>query len=148
MCGLAGLYHPDGGPMDRALLMRMTEALTHRGPDGDGFHLEPGVALGHRRLSIIDVAGGHQPMFNEDGSVVIVFNGEIFNANSLRPKLQALGHVFASRSDTEAIIHGWEAWGVEVLQHLTGQFAFVLWDRAKQTLFMARPTRRRRSSKA
>lgn len=139
MCGLAGIYHPAGAPIDRGLLARMTAALAHRGPDGDGFHVESGLGLGHRRLSIIDVAGGHQPMYNEDDSVVIVFNGEIYNAASLRPKLDALGHVFRSRSsDTEAIIHAWESWGPDCLQHLKGQFAFALWDRKAQTLFLAR----------
>jgi asparagine synthase (glutamine-hydrolysing) len=117
----------------------MTSVLAHRGPDGDGFHVEPGVGLGHRRLSIIDVAGGHQPMWNEDESVVIVFNGEIYNYASLWPKLQALGHVFRSdHSDTEAIIHAWESWGPDCLQHLNGQFAFALWDRNQKTLFLAR----------
>ncbi len=122
MCGLAGIFHPSGGPVDRGLLSRMTSVLAHRGPDGDGFHVEPGVGLGHRRLSIIDVAGGHQPMWNEDESVVIVFNGEIYNYASLWPKLQALGHVFRSdHSDTEAIIHAWESWGPDCLQHLNGR---------------------------
>lgn len=139
MCGLAGVYHPAGAPIDRGMLARMTAALTHRGPDGDGFHVEPGLGLGHRRLSIVDVAGGHQPMWNEDHTVVIVFNGEIYNAPELRPKLQALGHVFASEhSDTECIIHGWESWGPDVLQHLKGQFTIALWDRGAQTLFLAR----------
>ena len=139
MCGLAGIFDPNGGPVDRALLQRMTDVLSHRGPDGDGFHFEPGVGLGHRRLSVIDVAGGHQPMWNEDESVVIVFNGEIYNFSELWPKLQALGHVFRSNhSDTEAIVHAWESWGPECLQHLNGQFAFVLWDRKQKTLFMAR----------
>ena len=138
MCGLAGIYDPAGGPVDRGLLGRMTTALSHRGPDGDGFHVEPGIGFGHRRLSIVDVAGGHQPMFNEDHSVVITFNGEIYNFPELRPKLQALGHVFRNRCDTEAIIHAWESWGPDCLQHLHGMFSFVLWDRNQQTLFMAR----------
>ncbi len=138
MCGLAGLYHPNGGPVDRSLLMRMTTALSHRGPDGDGFHVEDGIGLGHRRLSIIDVAGGHQPMWNEDETVVIVFNGEIYNFPELRPKLEALGHVFRTRSDTEAIVHAWESWGPDCLQHLNGQFTIALWDRNQRTLFLAR----------
>ena len=138
MCGLAGIYHPNSGPIDRALLTRMTTVLAHRGPDGDGFHVEPGIGLGHRRLSIIDVAGGHQPMFNEDESVVIVFNGEIYNFAELRPQLQALGHVFRNRCDTETIIHAWEAWGPDCLRHFNGQFSFALWDRNQQTLFLAR----------
>ena len=138
MCGIAGIYHPAGGPIDRAVLERMTTAIGHRGPDGDGFHVEAGLGFGHRRLSIIDVAGGHQPMWNEDESIVIVFNGEIYNFNELRPKLAALGHVFRNRCDTEAVVHAWESWGPDCLQHLTGQFAFALWDRPKQTLFLAR----------
>ena len=139
MCGLAGIYHAGGGPVDRAMLVRMTTALAHRGPDGDGFHVEPGVGLGHRRLSIVDVAGGAQPMWNEDETVVIVFNGEIYNSSELWPKLRALGHVFRTdHSDTEAIIHAWESWGPGCLQHLNGQFAFAIWDRGQKTLFLAR----------
>jgi asparagine synthase (glutamine-hydrolysing) len=139
MCGLAGIFHPSGDPaIDTGLLRRMTGALAHRGPDGDGFHVEPHVGLGHRRLAIIDPAGGEQPMYNEDRSVVIVFNGEIYNFQQLRPKLQALGHVFRNRCDTEAIIHAWESFGPDCLQHLSGMFAFALWDRNRRTLFLAR----------
>ncbi len=141
MCGLAGIFHPNGhGPeIDAPLLRRMTTALAHRGPDGDGFHVEPGIGLGHRRLAVIDVAGGHQPMFNEDGSVVIVFNGEIYNFAALRPRLEALGHVFRSdHSDTETIIHAWESWGPDCLAELNGMFAFALWDRNRGCLFLAR----------
>ncbi len=140
MCGLAGIFHPDArAGIDAALLRRMTTALAHRGPDGDGFHTEPGIGLGHRRLAIIDLAGGHQPMANEDGSVVIVFNGEIYNFAELRPKLQALGHVFRSdHSDTETIVHAWESWGPDCLQHLAGMFALALWDRNRGQLFLAR----------
>jgi asparagine synthase (glutamine-hydrolysing) len=139
MCGLAGIFQPGGRAVDEALLRRMTGALAHRGPDGDGFHVEPGLGLGHRRLAIIDVGGGHQPMFNEDGSVVIVFNGEIYNFAELWPKLQALGHIFRTgHSDTEAIVHAWESWGPDCLQHLNGQFAFALWDRNRGQLFLAR----------
>jgi asparagine synthase (glutamine-hydrolysing) len=139
MCGVAGIFHITGTPeIDRALLARMTTALAHRGPDGDGFHVEPYVGLGHRRLAIIDVAGGDQPMFNEDGSVCVVFNGEIYNFAALRPKLEALGHVFRSdHSDTETIIHAWESFGPDCLQHLDGMFAFAVWDRARG-LFLAR----------
>ena len=138
MCGVTGIYQPKGGPIDQALLARMTAVLAHRGPDGDGFHVEDGIGLGHRRLSIIDVAGGAQPMWNEDESVVIVFNGEIYNFPALRPKLEALGHVFRNRSDTEAIVHAWESWGPDCLQHLNGQFVFAIWDRRQKTLFLAR----------
>ena len=138
MCGLAGIFHPSGGGVDAALLRRMTDTLRHRGPDGDGFHLEPGIGLGHRRLAIIDPAGGRQPMFNEDGSVAVVFNGEIYNFAELRPELQALGHRFRNRCDTEAIIHAWESWGPDCVRHLSGMFAFALWDRNQRRLFLAR----------
>jgi asparagine synthase (glutamine-hydrolysing) len=139
MCGLAGIFHlAGGGAVDAALLARMTAAIAHRGPDGDGFHLEAGIGLGHRRLAIIDPAGGQQPMYNEDRSVVIVFNGEIYNFQELRPKLQALGHTFRNRCDTEAIIHAWESFGPDCLEHLAGMFAFALWDRNRRSLFLAR----------
>lgn len=138
MCGIAGLLRHDGGPVDVAALRRMTDALAHRGPDGEGFHLEPGIGLGHRRLSVIDVAGGAQPMANEDGSVVVVFNGEIYNFAPLRRQLQDLGHRFASRSDTEAIVHGWEEWGPGCVERLDGMFAFALWDRRRRLLLLAR----------
>lgn len=139
MCGLAGIFDLDAArDVDRAALRRITTALGHRGPDGDGFHVEPGVGLGHRRLSIIDPEGGHQPMYNEDESVAIVFNGCIYNHAELRPELEALGHVFASRCDTEAIIHAWESWGPDCLDRLSGMFAFALWDRNRQVLFLAR----------
>ena len=138
MCGLAGIFHPQH-QIDAALLRRMTDALAHRGPDGDGFHIEPGIGLGHRRLAIIDVGGGHQPMFNEDRSVAIVFNGEIYNYAELWPKLEALGHVFSTdHSDTETIIHAWESWGPDCLQHLNGMFALAIWDRSRGQLFLAR----------
>jgi asparagine synthase (glutamine-hydrolysing) len=139
MCGLAGIFHQaDRRPVDEAVLRRMTTALAHRGPDGDGFHIEPGVGLGHRRLAIIDPTGGEQPMYNEDRSVVIVFNGMIYNFQSLFPQLQAAGHVFRTKCDTEAIIHAWEEWGPDCLAHLNGMFAFAIWDRNRETLFLAR----------
>jgi asparagine synthase (glutamine-hydrolysing) len=139
MCGLAGLFTPDAArEVNRGLLHRMTTALAHRGPDGDGFHVEPGLGLGHRRLAIIDPLAGGQPMYNEDDSVVIVFNGMIYNFQDLMPELRALGHVFRTRCDTETIIHAWEAWGPECLERLDGMFAFALWDRRQQTLFLAR----------
>ena len=138
MCGLTGIFRADGGSIDAAALAAMNLAVRHRGPDGDGFHVEPGIGLGHRRLSIIDVEGGRQPMFNEDESVVIVFNGEIYDHARLRPVLEARGHRFRTRSDTEAIIHAWEEWGPDCLQHLAGMFALALWDGRNGTLFAAR----------
>jgi asparagine synthase (glutamine-hydrolysing) len=116
----------------------MNDSQLHRGPDGGGEHHEPGVALGHRRLSIIDIATGQQPLFNEDHSVVVVFNGEIYNYQELVPELQALGHVFRTRSDTEVIVHAWEAWGERSVERFRGMFAFALWDRNQETLFLAR----------
>ncbi|MDQ2804633.1 MAG: asparagine synthase (glutamine-hydrolyzing), partial [Pseudomonadota bacterium] len=139
MCGLAGIFHPDGaGDVDGRLLRRMTAAIAHRGPDGDGFHVEAGLGLGHRRLVIIDPRGGHQPMYNEDGSVVVVFNGMIYNFQDLVPELRTLGHDVRTSCDTETIIHAWESWGPECLAHLDGMFAFALWDRRRRTLFLAR----------
>jgi asparagine synthase (glutamine-hydrolysing) len=139
MCGIAGIFDTRGRrPVSRALLARMTEAIHHRGPDESGVHVEPGVGLGHRRLSIIDVSTGQQPLYNEDESVVIVYNGEIYNYQSLIPELTALGHVFHTRSDTEVIVHAWEAWGERCVDRFRGMFAFALWDRNRETLFLAR----------
>ena len=139
MCGMTGFVDLRGRrEPDRALLRRMNDSIAHRGPDGEGEHCEPGVALGHRRLSIIDIATGQQPLYNEDGSVVVVYNGEIYNYQSLIPELQALGHVFHTKSDTEVIVHAWEAWGETCVERFRGMFAFALWDRNKETLFLAR----------
>lgn len=139
MCGIAGIFCADGPRgIDVPLLRRMTAALAHRGPDGDGFHVEPGLGLGHRRLAIIDPRGGEQPMFNEDGSVALVFNGMIYNFRALMPELARRGHVFRTRCDTETIIHAWEEWGPDCLDRLDGMFAFALWDRKARTLFLVR----------
>ncbi len=139
MCGIAGIFHPSGrAPADEAVLRAMTDAMFHRGPDGEGRHLEPGLGLGHRILAIIDPEGGAQPMYNEDRSVVIVFNGMIYNYRELVPELQAAGHVFRTQCDTETIIHAWEQWGEDCLAHLNGMFAFAIWDRNRGTLFLAR----------
>jgi asparagine synthase (glutamine-hydrolysing) len=139
MCGITGIFDTrNARPVDPQVLERMNNSQTHRGPDEGSVHIEPGVGFGHRRLSIIDVATGQQPLFNEDGSVVIVFNGEIYNYQELIPELQALGHVFHTKSDTECIVHAWESWGEDCVKRLRGMFAFALWDRNKQTFFMAR----------
>lgn len=139
MCALVGLFHPDKlSPPDGDALRRMAFALRHRGPDGEGFHEEPGLALGHRRLAIVDLAGGHQPMANAAGNIILSFNGEIFNHEGLRRELTALGHHFRTRSDTEAILHAWQQWGLGCLDRLNGQFAFALWDRAAGQLVLAR----------
>jgi asparagine synthase (glutamine-hydrolysing) len=139
MCGITGIFDTRAArPIVHPVLHRMNESQTHRGPDEGSLHLEPGVGLGHRRLSIIDVATGQQPLFNEDHSVVIVFNGEIYNYQSLIPELQALGHQFRTKSDTEVIVHAWEAWGEDCVKRLRVMFAFALWDRNRQTFFIAR----------
>src|SRR5271167_3091255 len=139
MCGLAGILDlTGGGSVDAGLVRRMTASIAHRGPDGDGFYFADGVGLGHRRLAIIDPAGGEQPMFNEDGSVVIVFNGIIYNHVELHRELVALGHVFRSRCDTEVIVHAWEEWGEACLERFNGMFAFALLDERRETLFLAR----------
>ncbi|HEY1288923.1 MAG TPA: XrtA/PEP-CTERM system amidotransferase [Burkholderiales bacterium] len=139
MCGITGIVDLKGKrEVSRAQLSRMNQTQAHRGPDADGLHLEPGVGLGHRRLSIIDLATGQQPLFNEDGSVVVVFNGEIYNYQELIPELAALGHVFRTKSDTEVIVHAWEAWGEACVERFRGMFAFALWDRNRETLFLAR----------
>jgi asparagine synthase (glutamine-hydrolysing) len=139
MCGITGIFDTRGGSeIDRAVLLRMNDSQWHRGPDEGSLHVEPGVGLGHRRLSIIDIATGQQPLFNEDGSVVVVFNGEIYNYQQLIPELQTLGHVFHTKSDTEVIVHAWESWGEDCVKRFRGMFAFALWDRNRQTFFMAR----------
>ena len=139
MCGIAGIFDSTARrPIDRALLEAMNAAQFHRGPDEGGIHLEPGVGLAHRRLSIIDLSSGQQPLFNEDGTVAVVFNGEIYNSQELIPELAALGHTFRTRSDTEVIVHAWEAWGERCVDRFRGMFAFALWDRRKETLFLAR----------
>ncbi len=139
MCGITGIFDTSGvNEISRDLLHRMNETQFHRGPDEGGLHLEPGVGLGHRRLSIIDLSTGQQPLFNEDGSVVVVFNGEIYNFQELVPELEALGHTFRTHSDTEVIVHAWEAWGEACVARFRGMFAFVLWDRAQETLFAVR----------
>ncbi len=139
MCGITGIFDTRGrATLDRGLLRRMNDSQLHRGPDAGGEHHEPGVALGHRRLAIIDIATGQQPLFNEDGTVAVVFNGEIYNYQSLIPELQALGHRFHTRSDTEVIVHAWEAWGERCVDRFRGMFAFALWDRNREALFLAR----------
>ncbi|ABK43117.1 asparagine synthase (glutamine-hydrolyzing) [Magnetococcus marinus MC-1] len=139
MCGLSAILDLTGQRLPEAeQLTAMTRALAHRGPDGEGMHREPGVGLGHRRLSIIDLAGGAQPLWNEDRSVAVVFNGEIYNFPDLMQRLQGLGHQFHSRSDTEVIVHAWEQWGEQCVEALQGMFAFALWDRCQGVLFVAR----------
>ncbi|MCC7413831.1 MAG: amidotransferase 1, exosortase A system-associated [Gammaproteobacteria bacterium] len=139
MCGVAGLYDTRGERRyDGALIERMTDTMTHRGPDERGFFLHPGVALGHRRLSIIDIATGQQPMANDDRSVVLTYNGEVYNFQELHSELAAAGYHFKTRSDTEALLRGWEHWGEDCVTRFRGMFAFAIWDAKRQCLFLAR----------
>jgi asparagine synthase (glutamine-hydrolysing) len=139
MCGIAGkcMWRP-GASVDSDLLAAMTEAVRHRGPDSAGYHLADGVGLGHRRLSIIDLATGDQPLANEDGTVWTVFNGEIYNFAEIRRELEAHGHRFRTRSDTEVLVHGYEHWDAAVVQRLRGMFAFAIWDARRRRLLLAR----------
>lgn len=137
MCGIAGFI----GPGNQRILLRMTDSLTHRGPDDSGIYHYPPLAvfLGHRRLAIVDIEGGHQPMGNEDGSVQVVFNGEIYNHRELRAELTGKGHLFQTdHSDTEVLVHGYEEWGDQLPIRLNGMFAFAVFDRKKERLFLAR----------
>jgi asparagine synthase (glutamine-hydrolysing) len=139
MCGIVGIFDTRGArPIDPALLKRMNETQHHRGPDEGDIYTEPGVGFGHRRLSVIDIASGQQPMFNAAGDVGVVFNGEIYNFPELTEELQQLGYVFRTKSDTETIVHAWEAWGEDCVHKLRGMFAIGVWDRKQQIMFMAR----------
>ena len=138
MCGIAGQIDLHGrATIDPALTRAMTARFLHRGPDGDGFFDAPGVSLGMRRLSIIDVAGGDQPIYNEDGSIAIVFNGEIYNYVELRETLIAQGHTFNTHADTETIVHLYEQHGLGLFDHLRGMYAFALWDGRQGRLLLA-----------
>ncbi len=139
MCGIVGIFDTRGArEIDPALVKRMNETQHHRGPDEGDVYTEPGVGFGHRRLSVIDILSGQQPMFNAEGNVGVVFNGEIYNYPELTEELQKMGYVFRTKSDTETIVHAWSAWGEDCVQHFRGMFAIAVWDRVKQTMFMAR----------
>ncbi len=139
MCGIAGIVAADRlHGDDRARALKMRDVLTHRGPDGAGLHTDDHAALAHRRLSIIDLAGGHQPLANEDGSIWITFNGEIYNHASVRPGLEAAGHRYRTRSDTETIVHAYEQWGDDCVHRFRGMFAFAIWDAPKRRLLLVR----------
>ncbi len=138
MCGISGVFDLRGTAVEPGLVHRMAAALSHRGPDGEGFHIDGRIGLGHRRLSIIDLAGGAQPISNEDDTIQIIFNGEIYNFIELRKELEAAGHRFKTRSDTEVILHGYEEWGTDCVSRFNGMFAFAIWDSNRQRLFIAR----------
>jgi len=139
MCGICGIVNFDRTELaDRSAIAKMTDSLAHRGPDDEGHFIEGPVGLGFRRLSIIDLSGGRQPIFNEDGSAAIIFNGEIYNYRDLAAELAAAGHTFKTRSDTETILHAYEEYGEDCVHHLRGMFAFAIWDRKKRRLLLAR----------
>lgn len=138
MCGIAAILHTNGVPVDQDILVDVTRAMSHRGPDGEGYHVDGPIGLGHRRLAIIDLAGGKQPLSNEDGTIWITFNGEIYNYRDLRRMLTAQGHSFRTDTDTEAIVHAYEEWGANCVSRLRGMFAFAIWDGRKRELFLAR----------
>jgi asparagine synthase (glutamine-hydrolysing) len=138
MCGITGFVNLDGRPADGDLLARMNEAIRHRGPDEDGYYLRERAAMAMRRLAIIDLAGGQQPIANEERTAWIVFNGEIYNFRELKGRLEELGHTFRTDCDTEAIVHAYEQYGADCPRHLRGMFAFAIWDERKGELFLAR----------
>jgi asparagine synthase (glutamine-hydrolysing) len=139
MCGIAGIFHRDGAPAAPLKLQAMTDALAHRGPDGEGHFVDGCVGLGHRRLAIIDLTPlGHQPMATPDGRYTLTYNGEVYNFRELRTELTARGHAFVSRTDSEVLLHAFAEWGLGALRRLNGMFAFAIWDREKKTLTLAR----------
>lgn len=138
MCGICGILNLRGDPVSDDVLTGMTSVIGHRGPDGSGRYVDREVGLGHRRLSIIDLGGGAQPIANEDGKLQVVFNGEIYNFIELRKELESFGHQFKTASDTEVIVHAYEQWGADCVKHFNGMFAFALWDGHKRSLFLAR----------
>jgi asparagine synthase (glutamine-hydrolysing) len=139
MCGICGQFNFESGtPVDPAVVSAMARSIAHRGPDDEGYHFSGSMGMGFRRLSIIDLAGGHQPMSDAEQSVWVAFNGEIFNFPELRAELERLGHVFRTRSDTEVIVHGYKQWGTGVLSRLNGMFGLAIWDEHRRKLVLAR----------
>src|SRR5437016_7924774 len=139
MCGIAGYFNLQGEPASPVVIRRMTDAVAHRGPDGEGSFVEEAVAVGHRRLAIIDLSpAGHQPMMSADGRFVISYNGELYNFQELRIELEALGCQFRSRTDTEVILYAYAQWRERALLRFNGMFAFAIWDRQRKELFIAR----------
>jgi len=139
MCGIAGQFNfATGLPIEQERLTRMTRTITHRGPDDEGYFISNSIGLGFRRLAIIDLGGGQQPMSDAAETVWLVFNGEIYNFKELRTELEARGHVFRTNSDTEVIVHGYKEWGPDVLKRLNGMFGLAIWDVGKKRLLVAR----------
>lgn len=138
MCGIVGYVNKDKEKDKKKIIKAMADRIIHRGPDGEGYYIDNDVALGHRRLSIIDLSTGDQPMYNEDGSLVVVFNGEIYNYPELKEELKKCKHKFSTKSDTEVLLHGYEQWGKDLPKKLRGMFAFAIWDKNTKTMFCAR----------
>ncbi len=139
MCGITGIFNLNGEPVSPVILRKMTDAIAHRGPDGEGFYTDSFIGLGHRRLAIIDLSpAGHQPMMTADGQYVISYNGELYNFQELRLELEALGYRFRSQCDTEVMLYAYAAWGEACVNRFNGMFAFVIWDKQRQKLFLAR----------
>ena len=139
MCGIAGLIHLSGEPVSALILKRMTDAIAHRGPDGEGQWIEGNVGIGHRRLAIIDLtAAGQQPMMSNDQRYILTYNGEIYNYRELRIELEALGYQFRSNTDSEVVLYAMMHWGVEALRRFNGMFALALWDRKERILTLGR----------
>ncbi|GAF92992.1 unnamed protein product, partial [marine sediment metagenome] len=140
MCGICGKYiYSENGRIEREIIKNMMDVLVHRGPDDEGMYIHRNIGLGHRRLSILDLSSlGHQPMCNEDKSVWVIFNGEIYNFKDQRSELMNLGHKFISQCDTEVIVHAYEEYGVDCVKHFNGMFAFAIWDTKNKRLLLAR----------
>src|SRR6187455_290281 len=138
MCGIAGIMSRDGRPVTQEQIERMCSTLIHRGPDDGGTFVASGIGLGMRRLSIVDLSTGQQPLSNEDGSVWVVFNGEIYNHAEIRRELEAHGHRYRTKSDTETIVHAYEQWGDDCVERFRGMFAFAIWDVRRRRLLLAR----------
>ncbi|MBT3255143.1 MAG: asparagine synthase (glutamine-hydrolyzing) [Deltaproteobacteria bacterium] len=139
MCGICGIFNMNGEPVSSVSLRRMTDAIAHRGPDGEGFYTDSFIGLGHRRLAIIDLTpAAHQPMVTRDGQFAISYNGEVYNFQEIRAQLQSLGHQFHSRSDSEVILYAYNQWGPKCVERFNGMFAFAIWDKKRQELFLAR----------
>jgi asparagine synthase (glutamine-hydrolysing) len=139
MCGICGVFNLNGEPVSPVILRKMTDAIAHRGPDGEGFYIDSFIGLGHRRLAIIDLSpAGHQPMLTPDGQYILTYNGEIYNFQELRLELESLGHQFRSKTDSEVVLHAYMEWGAQCVERFNGMFAFVIWDKTRQELFLAR----------
>lgn len=139
MCGIAGIYYRNASlHVAEPCLQGMIDRIVHRGPDDQGLHIDDNVGLAMRRLSIIDLAGGHQPIFSEDGNQVIVFNGEVYNFRDVKPVLEGRGHRFTTNSDTEVVLNAYLHYGIECFEHLNGMFGLAIWDKPKKQLLIAR----------